>query len=302
MTKYTEFEVKGTPSYTLNLLIKSGVNTREVSVDKLYARFKVSNKESQKAQKVLEKAHREYKILSEDICANRARNRIKYASFVIGVMVSVVFIFSYSFLIFSVNIIGVKNVSEEEIFFVLEQYGKGVFLKSEIELNNLEKELVNIPNVSHAKATIKGNALNIEIVEQLSNTEILEPQTMGNIISKENAIITKMVVVSGTPVVKVGDSVKKGQVLIEATKSDINGEPVPCPTEAVIEGRIWHQEKFSISGEPNAQTVDGIERRKQEFIMNLPKSAQFVKSWYFVKRLDNASIISIYYEIINTIV
>ena len=302
MTKYTEFEVKGTPSYTLNLLIKSGVNTREVSVDKLYARFKVSNKESQKAQKVLEKAHREYKILSEDICANRARNRIKYASFVIGVMVSVVFIFSYSFLIFSVNIIGVKNVSEEEIFFVLEQYGKGVFLKSEIELNNLEKELVNIPNVSHAKATIKGNALNIEIVEQLSNTEILEPQTMENIISKENAIITKMVVVSGTPVVKVGDSVKKGQVLIEATKSDINGEPVPCPTEAIIEGRIWHQEKFSISGEPNAQTVDEIERRKEEFILGLPERAQFVKSWYFVKRLDNASIISIYYEIINTIV
>ena len=302
MANYTEFEVKGTPSYTLNLLIKAGVNTHDVRVDKLNVRFKVLSFEGKKATNALEKARREYKILSEERESNRIKNRIKNASFVVGIIASAILVFLYSICIFSVNVEGLKTVSEEDVYSVIEQYGNAIVFKSEIDIKTLEKELVNIPNVSHAKATVKGNTLNIEIVERLSNTEILEPQTMENIISKENAIITKMVVVSGTAMVKVGDTVKKGQVLVEATKLDANGEPIPCPTEAVVEGRVWHQEKFSIEGEPNAQTVDEIERRKEEFILGLPERAQFVKSWYFIKRLDNASIISIYYEIINTIV
>ena len=302
MANYTEFEVKGTPSYTLNLLVKAGVSTREVCVENLYVRFKVSINEREKSINALEKARREYRILSENSIEKSSRKYMKYTAFLMGIIVSIALIFFYSNCVFFVNVIGTKTIDREEILAVVNKDKKGVIFKHKTDVKSLEKELVNLPKVSHAKVTLKGSSMNIEIVEQLTNTEILVPQTMENIFSKEDAIITKIVVISGTPKVKVGDSVKKGQVLVEASKLDINGELIPCPTQAVIEGRVWRVEKFAVEGVVNAQTIDEIERRKREFISALDDETKFIKSWYFIKRLDNASIISIYYEIINTIV
>lgn len=111
--------------------------------------------------------------------------------------------------------------------------------KTHINIKNLESEILqSLPEISLVDVGVDGCFL---IVNYTLKTppQNLPPQTEGKIVAKEEGLIKKLFVVSGTPVVNVGTYVKAGQTLIENYFIDKDGNTVPCKAEGSATVDVW---------------------------------------------------------------
>ena len=91
---------------------------------------------------------------------------------------------------------------------------KTITHKKDINLTQIENQIQKVDRVSLVSAIIKGNTLVINIKEKVYNPEYEDKENFKPIISVHNAIITEVTVIQGTPMVKAGQVVQKGQILV----------------------------------------------------------------------------------------
>lgn len=133
-----------------------------------------------------------------------------------AVVISAILWIISTFFVTDIIFLGDINFTAKEISKVLENQNiKKWSLKSQIDLNKLETELLNIKYISYADAIIKGNSIVINIKEQLTNSEVVSIGNYEPIISCYDGIITSIKVIQGTANVQVGDIVKVGDVLVK---------------------------------------------------------------------------------------
>ncbi len=132
--------------------------------------------------------------------------------FVTGI---VMFLFLTSF-VWSIEIEGNVAVSDEEILTALKDSGfrKGVsrYFLDESDLQN--SVLLKIKKLSWMWVYLEGTKARVEVRERVDTPEIVDKTTPSNIIASSDGLITDIVVKDGEPAVKVGDVVKKGDLLI----------------------------------------------------------------------------------------
>ena len=91
-------------------------------------------------------------------------------------------------------------------------------LKSDVDCAELENRLrANFNEISWISCELKGTGLTIHLEEGIQPDNKKEDKTTGDIIAVKNAVITKMITRQGTPIAKVKDKVKKGDILISGT-------------------------------------------------------------------------------------
>ena len=163
-----------------------------------------------------------------------------------------IFLFALFFVVqnqfvFQYQISGTEKISSSEVVcFLKENFSKN---KNKIDTKQVELELLeNFSRISYASCIIKGQTLVVNIKEKL-----LPEQLEGNfspIISSKNAKITKINLISGTVKVKVGQVVKKGDVLVEPYTIDTSGKVMSVEAKAEIfadvynEASVDHYERF----------------------------------------------------------
>ena len=136
---------------------------------------------------------------------------------IIGLILCVNLIFLSNFVI-NIEIIGQENVPQQLILETLQQNGFEKYkLKSKYNLNNVEKLLTSkIDKISYASAIIKGNTLIVNVNEKIDNSEFI--YDYSPIVAPFDCIIKKIELVSGSVVKGVGQTVKKGETIIEPYK------------------------------------------------------------------------------------
>ncbi len=142
-----------------------------------------------------------------------------------------VYMFSNIFL-WAININGNINIKNSEIVSVLRDNGISIGKsKGTLDADNIEKLLLkNFNDIGLVSVQIYGNSLNINISEKLAREELdYEP-----IVSQYNGIVRELTLISGTTNVKVGQSVKKGQTLIEPFIIDSAGNKKSIKAKANI--------------------------------------------------------------------
>ena len=116
-------------------------------------------------------------------------------------------------------------------------------LRHHVDTSNICGELMYLlPKVSWVRARTTGVYLTIEVTQGTSVRQEEIADTPGALVAAQDGIVESIQVYSGTPAVKPGDTVQKGDVLIYGTEKGLYGESQrPVRARGSILARTWIQ-------------------------------------------------------------
>lgn len=146
---------------------------------------------------------------------------------------------------------------------------RGCAMRS-VNLDRVENALcVALPDVKYAFAAKKGSTLFIT-VEKLSDAPLPNDlKEKKDVVSSCDGVVTRISVVNGTPLVKAGDTIKKGQVLIRGENVFADG----TSETATAIGEVWTDTEYSFSVRFSPEVVEttvtgNVLKRKRLRIFN----------------------------------
>lgn len=196
---------------------------------------------------LLDKLCYNYRIIKRKGMLNAFGSLIVRYGLSLGFVVVLAVYIASSFFLFDVKISGEQYIQIEKL---LSDNGyNGVLKKSEIDLAALERLIVsNISTAAFAACRISGNTLEIyvhSVEEDQITTEKVSPIT-----SLYDAVVTRVLVGSGTALVKEGDTVKAGMPLIDCyyeTGEGENKKRFEVASEGSVFGRVWLKKSIALS-------------------------------------------------------
>ena len=136
--------------------------------------------------------------------------------FAIFLIIIAFFIYTSSKYVWNVEVHVEDNLQIEQIVEDLADLGlkKGV-LKSKINTDKLINEFrLKRNDVSWIGIDLKGTNAIVKIVKVDEKPDLLDNSEYCNIVASKSGVITKLIAQNGTAIAKVGDEVKKGDILI----------------------------------------------------------------------------------------
>lgn len=155
--------------------------------------------------------------------------------------------------IWFVDVRGNKQLPTEVIKEIANQSGlrPGV-IKDSVNAKQIEKTiLLNIPEAAWAGVTFTGTRAEIEIVEKTMPKQ--QDNAPADIIAAKDGVITEFIILNGKPMVKKGDTVKKGDLLItgvipEQIVDNVSGQstmtkfpPQLIKANGIAKARVWYE-------------------------------------------------------------
>ena len=170
---------------------------------------------------------------------NRYKKRKMF--FILLLFVLVVLLISSNY-IWNIEVIGANTIDKNEIIKELKNKGLSVGMaKNKIDVKSVINDLrMERKDIAWIGIDIKGTNAIVEIVETEKKPEIVKSDEYCNIISEKSGVITKINVSNGTAKVKVGDIVKKGDILVEGKLEGKYTDPIYVHATAEIEIKTWY--------------------------------------------------------------
>ncbi|MHC6179127.1 sporulation protein YqfD [Clostridium sp. JNZ X4-2] len=134
-----------------------------------------------------------------------------------GVILFVIIIYYLSTFIWSIKIDSDEGMPPYIIRQQLKSYGiRPGTSKDKINVYKIEQDLMkNNDDIMWVKVRLQGSELNISAVEKKSPPNIVKDDTPCNLVAKRDGKVLRVYTTLGTPIVKAGDEVKKGQMLVK---------------------------------------------------------------------------------------
>lgn len=194
----------------------------------------------------------------------------KRKNFAIAVLVVAIFIFSITRFIWNIEIIGLKNISYEELIGTINEKGiKTGELKNNIDVDKTINQIrLERDDLAWVGIKIKGTNAIITVVESTEKPEVIDRSEVCNIVSDKDAIISKIVVQNGTARVNVGDIVKKEDILVEGViEGQYTGNRY-VHSEADIYANIYYEKEKKESFIQEVGIKTGNKEKKNEIYIN----------------------------------
>lgn len=159
------------------------------------------------------------------------------------------------------------DMDEKVVQRVLDENGFAVGMqKDKICLDQAENLVCNkLPQAKYAIVSIKGSTLFVEVYKKQQPQDIIDFNEVKNLYACCDGVVSRMVVVSGTPRVKVGEQVKKGQLLVEGVRTNADG--TTQPVRAV--GQVFANVSYVGSAKFNEYKTTYIKTGKSKKVFNL---------------------------------
>lgn len=204
-----------------------------------------------------------------------SKNKSRYGIFLALFIVIVCAFFSYN-TIFDIRISGTEKSTEEDVINELKSAGfdvGGSWLST--DLTKVEADLLkNSDKISWISINRRGSVAYVEIIEKKS-ADISEPEyKYSNVVAQMDCVIESITVKSGYAAVKVGDVVKRGEVLISGIPSTAEG--TFCKAEGIVIGRVneriaVHQDRIQTVETPKPEELCGFALKILNFSVNIFK-------------------------------
>lgn len=154
---------------------------------------------------------------------NRYRKRKIFA---VAILAIAIFIFILTKFIWNIEVQGNEKVPKEEILNIAKEYGISVgCYKSKIDTKKISNLIrLKRDDLAWIGISVQGTNVIITVEEAIEKPEIIDKETVCNVVASKNATISKIVVQNGTARVKVGDEVKEGDLLVEGVMEGVHTE------------------------------------------------------------------------------
>lgn len=172
-------------------------------------------------------------------------------------LIIVLVIVLFSNFVWNIEVIGNNTIASDEILQVARDNGLSIGkwkhgLNTKEIINQLRLERDDIAWVGIEQ---KGTNVTIKIVEADKKPDIINEEEYCNIVADKPAMILKINAVNGTPLVKQGDIVKQGDVLIGGWMEGKYTGTRYLHAQGEIQAKVWYT---------NKQRIDLIETKKEE--------------------------------------
>lgn len=190
----------------------------------------------------------------------RHRDKIGFAAGAIFAAAVVLFL---NLFVWEINISGNKAVSSEEIMATLANSGlKTGTLRTAHDARKIEWNIMNDnKEIAWATVNIQGCCVNVVVSETRREAEMkYDDDKPVNIIAAKYGVIRKMDVFDGQGVVKVGDAVMKGDLLVSATFEDRHGKLTLKHSRAKILAETDYEITVEFPLEQVIETTGGVKK------------------------------------------
>lgn len=239
----------------LNLIKNKNISMWGISENPDVISFFICYRDRNKLSDIAKKAGCEYKIIgSYGLPVKITQNKGRY-SVILGIIIFIVLIYIESLFIWNIRIEGEEDYTKDEIIEALSSLdiSYGSYIK-DIDTVSLERQLrQKFEDIAWISCSIRGTCLYIDIKETLDVFTDTSLDVPSNIISVRDCTIYSIITSEGTPVVKIGDEVKKGDILVSGTVNlyDDNAEIMDThyiPAKADVKGitRIKYYDSISL--------------------------------------------------------
>lgn len=136
--------------------------------------------------------------------------------FAIGVLLCLGLIYSLTLFVWDINVVGAYSYSEEDVVkYVETEFVQLGSLKKNVDCAKLEESLREYyENIAWISCELRGTQLTVQFKESLKQDEVGKVEGANDIVALNDGIIHNIITREGTPLVKPGDEVKQGDVLI----------------------------------------------------------------------------------------
>ena len=228
--------------------------------------------------------------------------------FIILLISIIFFIIFLSNFIWNIDVKGNASISKEEILKIASEEGleigkikNGIDTKKVINKIRLERD-----DIAWVGINIEGTNAIIEIVEADKKPDIINEDEYCNIVTNKDAMITKINARNGTPIVKVGDVVKEGDILIAGWLEGKYTGKQYVHSQGEIEAKVWYTNTQKVYFKEMQKKETGNTENKysikiNNFEINLTKSIPKFEKYDTIETNKKLKIFSNFYLPIEVI-
>ena len=251
LSGYLKIQIFGySPERFLNLCSYQNINLWDLNVKDRAYEMKISVKDFRKLRPIIRKTKTKVKVVHRyGFPFFLQKYKTRHFLF-LGLLMGILFLLLMSEFVWKIEIEGNIRCSDEEIRMFLKTIdiseGKR---KKEVSCEEIAKQMrQNFDDVIWVSASMDGVELKIEVKENMDRVyekEIEENPPM-DIVAERDGIVKRIITSKGRPMVKVGDEVKKGDILVSGTIEILNDAlEVTGYQYQVAEAEIYIQTEYT---------------------------------------------------------
>ena len=235
-----------------------------------YLNSNIGIKEFKKIKEIAKKTKCKIKINKKNglpFILNKYKKRKIFGLFLIFV---IVLIFLSSNFIWNIEIQGIDEAKETEIISILNE--NGLYIGNSKRKIDTKKIINNIrmqrDDIAWISINLDGTNAIVKISESTKKPDIINKDEYCNIVSDKEALITKISAKTGTALVKPGDIVTKGTILVGGWMEGKYTGTRYVHSDAEIEAKVWYTKKDKMTLEQKIEEYTGKKETKYSVSVN----------------------------------
>ncbi len=225
--------------FLINLCLINKIKVYNLSIYDEYCVFYIKKNQKLILENLLNSYKKEYSIINDNSIGSLVKKNIVRYGVYVGIIIAIALLTIWSLTVTDIEIEGNEIVNDGKIISTIEKKYALPTFKSNLDEKILLKDVIAIDGISNASIVIKGNIIFVKILEELKNPDIIDYTEKSDLISKYDAVITSVNTYSGQATIKVGDTVKKGDILISHQKVLTDGTILESKAMGDVYGRVW---------------------------------------------------------------
>lgn len=293
----------------INLCLKKGIllwNSKRKKATLLEVNIPV--KDFKEVANLAKQTQNKVKIKSKKgvpFVAHRYKKRRIFFLFLCFIIIGITFLSNF---VWNIEIIGNQNISKEELAQSLKEQGLNIgSFKNKIDTKQIISNMrLNRNDLAWIGIDLKGTNAIVKVVEADKKPEIVAEDEYCNIIATKDGMIEKVNALNGTPLVKEGDIIKKGTILVGGWLEGKYTGTRYVHANGEVQAKVWYEEKEKIElNQTVTRKTENVETkysvRINNFTINFYKTLSKFQKYDTIEENKKLKLFSNFYLPIETI-
>ena len=198
---------------------------------------------------------------------NKYKKRKLFFVFLLVIIIAMLVLSNF---IWNIEVTGNEKISTEELLQTIEQEGLTI---GKWKTNIQTKEIINKirldrDDIAWIGIEIQGTNVIVKVVEADEKPEIINEEEYCNIVATKPGIIVKINALNGTPLVKEGDTIKAGTVLVGGWLEGKYTGTRYVHANGSVEAKVWYSETKKVELKQVQNIRTGNEENKYSVKIN----------------------------------